>query len=255
MLFKRMVRLLRGVCFRLREQKFKTANHTWRYLVRKNKHTQKLCICFSAMPPLNSGPLYNYVNSTKKIKTHIFVFVLDDVINVKSGGGYYLGQNHNYFGLTDIPKFIGYLRTKFRPSEIVTMGTSKGGSCALLYGILSQVDRIIIGAPQFWLGSYLSEGFHIPSMKSLVSDHFTKDDVDELDSIIPNAIMNAKKKPVIFLHYSKNEHTFHDSVRDLLACLYKNSYIVHEDIHTYDNHSECGRFFIPYFIKSLSVRL
>ena len=62
-----------------------------------------MCICFSAMPPLGSGPLYNFVKSTRKIKKCNFVFILDDVINIKAGGGYYLGLMHNYYGLTDIP--------------------------------------------------------------------------------------------------------------------------------------------------------
>lgn len=89
-MFKRLIKsAYRKSCkwlISLREKSYTFRNHKIRYINKKNG-SSFLCVVFSAMPPENSGPLYNYMRTLKGIKEYDFLYILDDMVIVPGGGG------------------------------------------------------------------------------------------------------------------------------------------------------------------------
>ena len=251
-MFKKWVKsVYRRTCKRLislREKTYTFQNHKIRY-INKKTGSSFLCVVFSAMPPENSGPLYNYIRTLKSITNYDLLYILDDMVKVPGGGGYYLGSDHDYWGYIGIPELIEFIAKKNKNTTLVTVGSSKGGTCALMYGALVGVDYAIVGACQYKIGDYMSEGFHIPSLKKLTGkENYDEKDIQELNELSVNALKNAKKKPVVYIHYSDREHTYNDSIVGLLKDLRMFNYQVYEDIEHYETHQDVGKYY-PTFLK------
>lgn len=56
----------------------------------------------------------------------------------------------------------------------------------------------------------------------------------------------------IFLHYSDQEHTYFEHIRDLLDDLKKYQYTVEEDRKSYPQHDDVAVHFPPYLLRILT---
>lgn len=59
-------------------------------------------------------------------------------------------------------------------------------------------------------------------------------------------------KPVIYLHYSKREHTYEEHIRFLLEQLHRLGFVVKEDVKEYLRHDEVALFFGDYMRRIVS---
>ena len=113
----------------------------------------KLIIVFSAFS--NDKPKYNYINTLSTYDCNK-LYILD---NYGSKGTYYLGLNGSLeietAVMSLICKIISENNIKFK--NIISVGSSKGGSAALYYGMKYNFGNIIIGAPQYKIGTYLCD--------------------------------------------------------------------------------------------------
>lgn len=75
-------------------------------------------------------------------------------------------------------------------SSILTLGTSKGGTAALYYGLKLNVQSIIIGACQYRIGSYVAQYPEI--FKGMTGHEVNKEDCSILDSIMPQLLLKHK---------------------------------------------------------------
>ena len=138
----------------------------------------------------------------------------------------------------------GYLR-------INMIGSSKGGTCAILYGLLCGAKSIVAGAPQYKIGSYLNCNYHINSLRKLTGEKQpSADKIKELDEIVPRILRERKNDNIkIFLHYSDQEHTYKEHIMELLYDLHKYGYKLIEDIEHYNAHNDVGIFFPEYMVR------
>lgn len=131
--------------------------------------------------------------------------------------------------------------------HIYTIGSSKGGTAALYFGLLNNVDVIYAGACQYYVGSYLGIDKIVnqpEQWENFMGDKASKSRVEFIDKKIHDLIRNRNNtKTLIKLLYSTEEHTYPDHIKPLIADL--DAYgIVHEDeILDFPKHSMVGVFF------------
>lgn len=138
-------------------------------------------------------------------------------------------------------------------NRLLTLGTSKGGTAALYYGLKNNASDIIIGACQYRIGSYLAEYPEIFS--GMTGNEINPADIESLNQIMPDLLVEyCGKKCNIHLVHSMSEPTYKRDIQYLIADLDKYRYNWMEIECGFKSHDEVGKFFIPYaskFIKGL----
>lgn len=110
---------------------------------------------------------------------------------------------------------------------------------------------MIIGAPQYYLGTYLDKKSTRTNLEYLIGK-ITDEGILKLNIRLKDRIATSKIQPEhVYFHYSNNEHTYEDHVKDMLADLKSAKVPVTEDIHNYPKHGDLKEYFPPYLIAIL----
>lgn len=136
-------------------EKIFSSIHPIKYYFEKAKlnNKNKLMIIFSAFS--TDEAKYNYISTLKTCDCNK-LFILDDF---GSKGTYYLGLKGDFNIETSVMALISYIMSKNKIlfSNVISIGSSKGGSAAIYYGLKYNFGNIIAGAPQYKIGTYLSD--------------------------------------------------------------------------------------------------
>ena len=131
----------------------------------------------------------------------------------------------------------------------VFLGSSKGGYSALNFAFLLPNAYVVIGAPQYYLGTYLDTEKTKDNLAYIIGD-ISEDGIDMLNNRLRKRIHSSSIQPQkVYLHYSKAEHTYNDHVKDLIEDLRSVGIDLEEDIHDYPSHGGLKDFF-PRFLTS-----
>ena len=234
-----MIRLKRDI---KRNEKIFTASNgmTVRYYFKPaKKKNDTLVTVFSGFSAIGKPAVYNLVSTLKGISA-ARLYILDD-FGYQKRGVYYLGENGS-FAVRDA---VCELIEGFKMAKNVFCGSSKGGTAAIYFGLLCEADLIVSGAPQCFIGTYLtSQESHVPLLDAIAGDH-SPDSVEKYDRLLPDLITSkrAVDKTVLMMHYSKQEHTYRDHIEKMLTCLQENGYCVQHDVATYLHHRDVANFF------------
>lgn len=223
------------------------------YLYRRGT-SDALVVVFSAYA---SGlkPTYNYVRTLWGHTDAHLLFIRDDFINLPSGGGYYIGKNGDDRGLQAVQTLIRQIRQKSGATRLFGIGSSKGGTAALLFGTLLPFDTVIIGAPQYYIGTYMQE--HKPDSFALLTgrDVPSPQDIARYDAIVPHAVRECTAPPRVYIHYSSKEHTYAEHIADMLQDMKQYGFCVTEDKADYEKHTDVYLHYIPYMTRMLPCLL
>lgn len=241
----------------LRERYFNYNNQIIKYIFEKTS-SDTLIVVFSSCTRKGIKARYNYIRTLKHFKVNK-LFILDD-LGEDGRGSYYLGTyptfKYEFATYELIKKYIDTENIK----RVYFVGSSKGGWAAMHFGLKFNDNKgagIIVGAPQFFLGKYVSNG-HNPYTYEVIKGMGNDCEViNYLDELLTCDIkMNSSlKKQNIYIHYSDKEHTYNEHVIYLLKCLHENHYIVYEDRHQYENHSDVGLYFSKYLKDTMYTLL
>ncbi|MCR1951280.1 hypothetical protein NSA50_09470 [Clostridium sp. DSM 100503] len=136
-------------------EKIFSSIHPIKYYFEKAKlnNKNKLMIIFSAFS--TDDAKYNYISTLKTCDCNK-LFILDDF---GSKGTYYLGLKGDFNIETSVMALLSYIMSKNKIlfSNVISIGSSKGGSAAIYYGLKYNFGNIIAGAPQYKIGTYLSD--------------------------------------------------------------------------------------------------
>lgn len=229
--------------FSINENKYKGRV---KYLFQKNK-SKTLAIIFSGF---SEKPVYNYVKTLKNWKVNK-LFILD---NFAYRGSYYWYSNGSDEPLVLTQSLVNKFVNSGLYDKIITLGSSKGGTCAIYYGLTSGADEIYAAACQYHVGQYVNSEEHQKVFKSMMGENAGEKDQEILDSIMPELL--AKKvncKTLIHLMYSKNEHTYNDHIADLVYDLDKFEIKHIDKVESFKEHGEVGKFFIPWIKQELNI--
>lgn len=241
---KKLEKLIRTIWFLFHE-------HKWQGRLKflfENNHADSLMIVFSGFA---AKPSYNYIRTLKGFKTMDKLFILDDF---GLRGSYYWFENKG-----DKPLYLvkSLISNKLNNNgggykHLYTMGTSKGGTCAIYYGLMFNAEHIYSGACQYYAGNYLNKEGREPILAAMIGEGYSQDDVERVNSMMPQMLQDhANCKSKIHLLYSKNEHTYDEHIQYLIEDLKKYNIIYTEKIEDFTDHNDVGNFFIPYIKNEL----
>lgn len=246
-IFRKIPHLFVRVQIRMCEKKFYGNGHTLRYLYFPSSRSKVLAVIFSAFPGQGKKAGYNLVSTLNGVAVNR-LYLLDN-FGYQGRGSYYLGENGDMF----LPPMVDEVIRKYSAGmdKRAFIGSSKGGTAALLYGIRLMADEVIMGAPQYYIGAYLTEKQdHIPLMKG-VAGNCSNGQIERLDDLLPNLIRQSAlsdKKPLMVLHYSKEEPTYPLHIHPMVDDLTANGFSIEEDIESYTDHISVASYF-PQLVK------
>ncbi|MGP9650307.1 heparinase II/III domain-containing protein [Glutamicibacter sp. AOP38-B1-38] len=137
-----------------------------------------LVFVFSAMAPVGNFS-YNYKATIDKITCHAF-YILDDF---GDQGSYYLQENSDRSIFNTVQSFITTQIRKFGSERpVYFVGSSKGGTAALLHGLLFEGAKIFIGAPQTKIGSFVEKPH--PNVLSYMTGGVSQEHIDSIDEVL-----------------------------------------------------------------------
>lgn len=237
---------LSKVYFACKEKKYK---RRLKYLF-YNNNSDTLLIIFSAFSETNNRS-YNYVRSLSNLRFDK-LYILD-VWGYK--GSYYLFENGCKSPEIDVTLFIKEKMSKKKYGHVYTAGTSKGGTAAIYYGLKFNVEKIFAGACQYNLGTYLYTPNHMEIFKAMMGNDAGEEEVRKLNEVMRGHIRDhSGVKTIIYLIYSKNEHTYKDDIVGLLQQLKSYNYKIIEVEYNFSNHNDVGIYFKNYIRQYFSVK-
>ena len=232
---------------KLHEKKYKTKKAEVKYLLYRKKKSKDLIIIFSGMS--SQRAVYNYVTTLKNESVNR-LYILDDA-GADKLGCYYIGTNNNNEIEIAVTELIEYIVGKYQLNNLKCVGSSKGGYAAINFGLAFNAD-IIVGAPQFYLGYYLTHPYIKPMLTTILGENYLKEDFEVLETRLYNCIVKYKDQytKTIYLHYSIKEHTYQEHIADLIENLKKMEYKMVLDELKYNKHDEVAIYF-PIFLKKI----
>ncbi len=233
----------------LHQRTYRHAGYNVHYVLHRGT-SDALVVVFSAFAA-GLKPTYNYVRTLWGHTDANLLFIRDDFVNLPSGGAYYIGKKGDSHGRQAVLSLIKRIREKTGAKRVIGLGSSKGGTAALLFGCMLPMDAIIIGAPQYYIGAYMRE--HKPDSLAIMAgkDAPTAEEITFYDGIVPRAVQSCTNPPAVHLQYSDREHTYVEHISDMLRDLKAHGFPVHEDVADYEKHTDVYLHFIPYLERTL----
>lgn len=240
----------------LNERKLHYKNTKIKYILQKNSKSNTLIVVFSACTRSGIPARYNYMRTLKNVKCNK-LFILDDYGEDKRGG-YYLGRYPDFEFEEATIHLLHHMIELNKVKKCYYVGSSKGAYAALNFGIKLGQDSvgggIIVGAPQYHLGKYLSAIDNETTLKSMIGSEINNEAaINKLDIRLSNIIREHSEdyKKSIYLHYSSREHTYRDHIEDMIVDLKKCGYTVYENVEDYTNHGDVSLYYPKFLLKTL----
>ncbi|MCK5789118.1 MAG: hypothetical protein KAH32_08965 [Chlamydiia bacterium] len=223
--------------------KEKTYKNKVKYLFKKN-HSKELIIIFSAFSGERRG--YNYVKTLRNLK--IDKLFIQDVWGVK--GSYYWFEDGQDEPLKLTESLINMIINRGGYDKIYTAGSSKGGTDAIYFGLQIGAKEIFAGACQYNVGTYLNDKERDNVFRGMMGQAAGEKEEKKLNDVMPQQLKKlAHAESVIYILYSKDEHTYKEHIADLIEDLKKNDIPFTEQVESFTEHGEVGKFFVP-FLKN-----
>ncbi|MHA7221493.1 heparinase II/III domain-containing protein [Arthrobacter sp. RHLT1-20] len=170
----------------------------------------KLAVVFTAIHQPGDFT-YNYRKSVDAAGTHA-LYIIDDF---GDQGSYYLSDHgdRSIFAATQalIRQELG--RLGLTTNDLITAGSSKGGSAAILHGIAAGAGRIIVGAPQVRIGSFLRDPH--PNMLRFMMGDTGEDAVNALDAVVFDALEGMLDTTRLSILVGEADHHYKNHVLPL----------------------------------------
>lgn len=235
------------------QKKYIKGDVTLKYILKKYKDSDKLVVVFSSCTRRGLKARYNYMRTLEGIKANR-LFILDDFAADKRGS-YYMGPNFTFEEEKATLSLIEHIREELSVKDIICCGSSKGGYSALNFGLQIPYSKIVVGAPQYFLSTYLHSSNNMECLRHIMGE-FTEEKEKFLNDYLSKRIREDADKytHTIYIHFSNKEHTYEEHVKYLLEELNKQGYAVNCDIADYTNHSDISYHF-PDFLKKTVRKL
>lgn len=221
--------------------------------------TQYLIVGFSAFAGARerwTGSRFNYIKETNKINAHR-LFIDDYYEGLPC---YYLGKNKSDDYSVSVAALIFKIANEnnIKRENIITIGSSKGGSGALYTAIKYNLGYTFPGGFQTRPGSYVkfqskSKQPYFDEILNFVSGHNEEDNFLDMDDMFLEVVTRKNIKTKIHIHIGKGDWHFENM--KLLLNYYKNNNINYQiDIADYESHRDLGVQF-PIFLNKVLPEL
>ena len=155
-----------------------------RYVVEEGVNNKEyLVVVFSGFNPPNAklANSYNYMRTLRDVDCHR-LFILDDY---GPRGSYYLGSKETNEVESSIASLISFIARKYgvKQENVITAGSSKGGSAALYYGLKYNYGHVVAGAPQTRIADYVQRNTK-ETFTYMLGENHDEDEFKKLNQII-----------------------------------------------------------------------
>ncbi|HGY3717039.1 TPA: hypothetical protein ACNVDX_002693 [Citrobacter gillenii] len=134
---------------------------------------------------------------------------------------YYLCNEMNFDIEQGISLLIQGVIDFVKPADTTILGASKGGSMSLYYGLKHNIQNIITAVPQFYIGSYVAEGYWA-SVGVKMMGGTSPEKITKLDNLLIDVINKDKHKNAnIYLFTSPDDKQFSVEIEPNLALLHE----------------------------------
>ncbi|MBM7585756.1 hypothetical protein JOC86_002298 [Bacillus pakistanensis] len=129
----------------------------------------------------NMKHTYNYIRTLRNIDCNK-LFILD---NYGPRGSYYIGNKETIGLEKSINELIEYILQEngIARENVITAGSSKGGSAALYYGLKYNYGHIVAGAPQTRIADYI-KAFAEETFEYMVGKSPTEKEIESLNQLL-----------------------------------------------------------------------
>lgn len=223
------------------------------YLFEKGaKSSPFLLVAFQAVPTVKNGKpnkSYNYTKFLKDINVHR-LFIED---TCGEFGCYYLCNNMNFEVEETVIALIESImkKHKIKPENVITFGSSKGGSAALYYGLKYKFGHIISGAPQTKIATYLSSVR--PSMLQYIAGQdLAEENLKKIDAIVLGQVKTSNNKTNINLLTSEKDGQYKTHIVPLIkkikAAKFNANIVLEPGI---EKHRDIATYFPNFLISNI----
>ncbi|OAS88213.1 MULTISPECIES: heparinase II/III domain-containing protein [Metabacillus] len=216
-----------------------------------DRFKDRLFVVFSALTPTNKF-IYNYMRSLEEIQANK-LFILDDF---GDQGSYYIGNKRDFSIETAVASLIQYIMSKhdILHKNVTTVGSSKGGYAALLFGIKYHFGNIIAGAPQSKIGHFLINQAGHPNIATYISGGADEADCYYLDQIIYQILNQPSDlSPKINILVGNKDHHYVNHVIPFCDALREKGYKVDLEVEQGTTHDDLRTTFPPYMVHKVKT--
>lgn len=186
---------------------------------------------------------YNFVRGLMGVKNVDRLYIND---NFGYQGSYNLYENGDNTPETITIDLIDKTIKKGNYKHLFFAGSSKGGTCALYFGLIFHADEIFAAACQYYIGKYVSS--EMPDDKVFYAMMGNKAGMKEiliLDDVMPDLLKKYRgSDSFIHIFCSKQDPTYERHIKDLINSLECFGYHYSETIESYSAHSQVGESFL-----------
>lgn len=223
-----------------------------RYIFQKGiNRKQYLIIGLSAFAKIGQPPKYNYLRSLSATDCNK-LFILDDY---GPRGCYYLGENRQFSIEESVISLIKHIaqENNIEFSNIITVGSSKGGYASLYFGLKYGFGYVVAGAPQYYLGDYLFT-LNNTNIAEYISGGKSIEDRQYLNRLLPDVIDNCQNTPKISILVGTGDRHYEQHVLPLTKALEQKKIDFRLDIVENIGHSNIGSYF-PDFCRKVTSEI
>ncbi|XAS65968.1 heparinase II/III family protein [Micrococcaceae bacterium Sec5.7] len=172
----------------------------------------KLAVVFSAIHQPGDFT-FNYKKSVDGSGVHA-LYILDDF---GDQGSYYLADHGDRSIFESVQALIAreLARLGLTSADLIMAGSSKGASAAILHGIAAGAGRILAGAPQVKIGSFLRKPH--PNILGFIMGDASEEAVTSLDQVMFTAIENKSDATRLSILVGESDHHYRNHVLPLKA--------------------------------------
>ena len=221
-------------------------NDVIHYLFYPKKDSKTLVVILQAFHP--DGPRYNYVATLQNIKANR-LYIKDDFMEYT--GDFYLGRKGQYNIEAGTYRLINQVKEQCGAEKLIFVGSSKGGSCAVNFGISYPGSAMIVAAPMYHVGTYMFETKKFnPALEDVFGGPITPEKIAQLDDRLPEKVRTCPfgSTQRAYIHCSTGDKTFKKHVVDMMADMEKAGVKVVLDKADYEGH-ETLKYYFPAFLK------
>ncbi|SDJ86063.1 hypothetical protein [Sediminibacillus albus] len=195
---------------------------------------------------------YNYIKPMSKIDCNR-LFILDDY---RGHPCYYLGENKKLDYEVSVISLIYRIANKLNipPENIITCGSSKGGTAALYLGLKYQFGHIVTGGFQIKVGDYLHSvhNYGRDKVLKLITGGSTGLYKEYLNEFYLDFINNVKVKDTsLYIHGGKGDSHYLEHVTIFNETMNKRNIPYNLDIQNYSSHAEIGPHFVEFILDKI----
>src|SRR5699024_1030401 len=216
----------------------------------KSKHLLVVFSGFHGSEVQGKPPVYNYINTLESLNINK-LFILDDVNNAPV---YYYGTKGTDSYFQDTSKLVeSYSKSlNIKKNNVITTGSSKGGTAALIIGLKIGAGHIISAANQLFVGSYLNQFSKVRSLLfTNIFGNNNDDNVQKLNDFFEEKILVNATSSNLYFHAGIRDSHYRKHMIPMLNH-FDNMKIYYElDLRNYVGHNSVVYYFPEYLQRKM----